>query len=86
MELTNGSQSKRPPMVSSSEFALRFLKALGIDGARCRRLIIDAEVQHVLKVYVEYYGDERVLDIRFPELGEVDIRGVPAPDEDDDAT
>jgi hypothetical protein len=78
-EQANTTQRRRPATIRGDEFALRFLAALGIDGAKSRRLIIDCEAQHVMRVYVEYYGDARVLDIQFPGPGEVEIRGVPGP-------
>jgi hypothetical protein len=70
-------QTKPRPILSDT-FALAFLAALGIDGAKCRRLVIDAEARHILRIYVEYSGDGRVLDLTFPGPGEVEIRGVPA--------
>ena len=44
-----------------------------------RRVIIDINVTHAVVIYVERYGDERLLDVIRTLDGAV-IRGVPGPD------
>jgi hypothetical protein len=60
-----------------------FLQALVDAGVistedRVRRVIIDAAVQEPVVVYVERYGDKRLLEIA-PALTGVEIRNVAAP-------
>lgn len=42
-----------------------------------RRVVIDAEVRQPVIIYVERYGDERLLNVA-PTLNGVEVRGVPA--------
>jgi hypothetical protein len=42
-----------------------------------RRVIIDIDVSSAVIVYIERYGDTRLLDL-VPVLGGAEIRGVPA--------
>lgn len=60
------------------------LKAAGIihDGDYVRRVIIDINVTAAVIVYVERYGDERLLDL-VRTLDGIEIRGVPGPAEDE---
>lgn len=56
----------------------RFVQALaaaGIipDASRVRRVVIDAQVNNVMVMHVELYGDERILDV-VPTLEGVEIR------------
>jgi hypothetical protein len=44
-----------------------------------RRIVIDAEEGHAVKIYVERYGDERLLKVA-QTLDGVEISGVPAAD------
>jgi hypothetical protein len=46
---------------------------------RVRRFVIDAETGHPVIIYVERWGDERLLHVA-PTLNGVEIRGVPADD------
>ena len=43
-----------------------------------RRVIIDISVDSAVIVYIERYGDSRLLDLVIPVLGSAEIRGVPA--------
>jgi hypothetical protein len=47
------------------------------EGDYVRRVIIDIDVTAAVTVYVERYGDSRVLDL-IPVLGRAEIQGVPA--------
>lgn len=76
MSPTDNSTPERPDrgrMIHSERWALQVCAALGIDGARVRRIVIDAEARQALKVYVEYFGDNRLLDVRPPSPAEVQI-------------
>ena len=44
-----------------------------------RRVIIDISVDSAVIVYIERYGDSRLLDLVIPVLGSAEIRGVPGP-------
>jgi hypothetical protein len=46
------------------------------DGDYVRRVIIDIDVNAAVVVYIERYGDTRLLDL-IPVLGGAEIRGVP---------
>lgn len=48
-------------------------------GEWVRRVVIDAQVNHAVTVYVERYGDERLLAVATA-LDGVEISGVPAED------
>ena len=60
----------------------RFIDALlaaGVvtPGERVTRVVIDARVDHITTVYVERYGDERLLDV-VSGLPAAEVREVPA--------
>lgn len=67
------------PRVITSEAFAGALAGAGIihDVSRVRRIVIDAEAGHVVRVYVERFGDERLLDVA-QALGGVEISGIPA--------
>jgi hypothetical protein len=50
----------------SEEYAKKVCKALGIESNRVRRILIDAKVGDVLRVYVEYVGVSEIMDIDLP--------------------
>lgn len=75
------SDSERPKVIVASE-VIRALVTAGIlpDGRRTRRVVIDLQTgANVPIMYVEYYGDERLLQVG-QTLEGVEIRGVPAPE------
>lgn len=61
------------------------LKDAGIirDGDYVRRVIIDICVEHAVVIYVERYGDERLLDL-IRTMDGIEVRGVPSPAEGDE--
>jgi hypothetical protein len=67
----------RPRVLGADEFG-RALVAAGvlpsIDGVR--RIVIDAQAGHIVVVYVEHLGDERLLRVT-PTLQGIEIRGAP---------
>lgn len=58
------------------------LRLAGIirEGDHVRRVIIDINVSDAVLVYIERYGDSRLLDFVVPVLGNAEIRGVPGPE------
>jgi hypothetical protein len=46
------------------------------DGEGVRRVVIDAQAGHALIIYVERFGDERILSV-VPTLEGVEVTGVP---------
>ena len=77
--------AERPKVVVASE-VIRALIAAGIlpDGQRTRRVVIDLKAggAELPIIYVEYYGDERLLQVA-QTLEGVEIRSVPASEASD---
>lgn len=46
--------------------------ALGLDDSEIRRIIIDLNVGYPVKVYVEMFGDDRLLKIKWADFDLVD--------------
>lgn len=73
-------QADRPKVVMAS-VVIRALIEAGVlpDGMRTRRVVIDLQAgPHPAVMYVEYYGDERLLAVA-QTLDGVEISSVPAP-------
>lgn len=49
------------------------------EGEKIRRVVIDAEAGHALVMYVERFGDDRLLKV-VPTLEGIEIAAVPAVD------
>lgn len=49
------------------------LEKLGIDPGRVMRLVVDARPAEILKFYITYVGDPSLLEVRPPEVNEVEI-------------
>jgi hypothetical protein len=49
------------------------------DISSVRRIVIDAEAGHLVRIYVERFGDERLLKVA-QTLDGIEISGVPAPE------
>lgn len=73
------------PRVVVADAVIRALIASGVlpDGMRTRRVVIDLQAGrgHVPVMYVEYFGDQRLLDV-VQALDGIEIRGVPADEPD----
>lgn len=54
--------------MTGAEFIDLVRHVLGLDGAKLRRIVIDAHFQNVLIVYVEMLGDTRMLEITMPPI------------------
>jgi hypothetical protein len=68
----------RPPRIHGRYFLQALVDAGIIQlGDYVRRVVIDAAVDSAVTVYVERYGDARMLDVATTLHG-VEIRGVPA--------
>jgi hypothetical protein len=67
------------PAVITAEAFARALAGAGVihDIHRVRRVVVDAEAGSAVRVYVERYGDERLLNV-VPTLNGIEIIGVPA--------
>lgn len=46
----------------------QMIEALGLDGAKVRRLVIDAEIGQTTKVYVECWGRSTMLEVEPPHV------------------
>ena len=46
---------------------------LGLESQAVRRVIIDLQVGHAVKVYVEMYGDDRLFNIDWADLKDAEI-------------
>jgi hypothetical protein len=64
---------KRSPYLTSGHEFLNALAAAGVitESDLVRRVVIDADVEGICTLYVERYGDERLLKVVTPELGAV---------------
>lgn len=63
--------------IRSDEFVMKWAEALGLDPLDehyVRRLVIDAEAGQPLRIYVERYGTDRLLEIVPPSPASVEIR------------
>lgn len=54
-------------------------EALGLDSAKVRRLVIDAEVGQLVKVYVECWGRSAMLEVNPPPREAIQIQDVTSP-------
>ena len=71
-------QEARPQMIKGHALAEALFEAGVIQrDERIARLVIDIPVTGVVKIYVERFGDERLLKFA-PSLDGVEICGVPA--------
>jgi hypothetical protein len=48
-------------------------RVLGVPIGAAHRIVLDVEVGRPVRVYIEYYGDTRMLDIKLPELLPSDV-------------
>jgi len=62
--------------IMSNQFAVQWAEALGIDPMEVSRVVIDAQVGSVLKVYVEKFGTDRLLQVKPPDPSSVDVRVI----------
>ena len=70
--------SQLPRKIITEEFAKNLLAAGVVSEVdSVRRVVIDAEVGHVVMLYVERCGDERLLSV-MTTLHGIEIKGVPA--------
>jgi hypothetical protein len=74
-------QTAQPRIITAQKFWQALVDA-GVfrEDERIRRIVIDADPsrQAAVVMYVERWGDERLLDVALTLEG-VEIRGVPAP-------
>ena len=70
--------TERPKVVTGRAVILALIAA-GVlpDDQRTRRVVIDLQPDQAALIYVEYFGDERLLQVA-QTLDGVEIRGVPA--------
>lgn len=58
-------------IIAGHEWIMHVLQNMGIDSSKVRRVVIDAACDAPIVMYIERYGDERLLSVRAPESGEV---------------
>lgn len=51
------------PVITSERFAKALQDAGILDDGHVRRVVIDAQAGHVLMLHVEYFGDEKLLNV-----------------------
>ena len=75
------SVTARPRAIHANAFH-KALVAAGVirEDESIRRIVIDAQAGAPVVMYVERYGDERLLDVALT-LDGIEIRGVPAASE-----
>jgi hypothetical protein len=74
-------QTTQPRIITTEKF-WRALVDAGVfrEDEKVRRIVIDAQADDAVVMYVERWGDERLLDVALT-LDGIEIRGVPpAPD------
>ena len=59
--------------ITGNEWISLVLEKLGIDPSNVRRVVIDAQVGHVVIFYIEHFGTSALLEVRPPEAKEVEI-------------
>lgn len=54
-------------IIRSDEVTVEVCKALGLDPNRVRRIVLDLDARNIapLTAYVEMYGDERLLNLKW---------------------
>ncbi len=52
-------------IIQGNEFATQVLKAMGINPAQTRRVVIDLPCDAPMKIHVEFYGDSALLNVDF---------------------
>ena len=74
-----------PPRVVLSEDLFDALAAAGVvdRSEPIARIVIDAQAGHLLRLHLERFGDERILQV-VPSLAGVQISTIPARKEDPD--
>lgn len=56
--------------------------AIGVDGQKCRRIVLDAPYDGAVVVYVEMLTDTRILELNWTgELKDTEVKFAPKPDE-----
>ena len=55
-----------PRAISGNEFLLYLCKQLGLEWQKISRIVIDAQYNAVVRVYIEKVGDERLLSVNIP--------------------
>ena len=58
------SASEKSRKITGGEFIQNICSQLGLDGVR--RIVIDAQHDSIVTMYVEFVGDERLLDVTIP--------------------
>ena len=62
-------------LIKSDAFVTQWAEAMGIDIAedKITRVVIDAQVGEVLKVYLSRWGTDRLLDVTPPDASGVEV-------------
>lgn len=63
-------------VIKGDKWVTEFLNAIGMGDIPVRRIIVDAEVGHPVKIYVEQWGDERMFNVRPPGADEATVIAV----------
>ncbi len=65
-----------PMIITSEQFAMKLCQALDIDFTKARRLIVDCQAGEPVQVYVEMFGNEKMLDVDLPTREEISLHIV----------
>lgn len=66
----------------SVDFLKKLCASVGEDASLVRRIVIDASVDNAMFIYVEKYGDDKLLLIEFPTPDGISIKKVAVADND----
>lgn len=64
------------PILANDERVLAWLEAMGVDTSGLERIILDIQVNEVVRLYLVRLPDDRMFDVHF-EPGSVEIMSVP---------
>lgn len=68
-------------IIPSVDFLKKLCASVGEDANLVRRIVIDARADDAMLIYVEKYGDEKLLLIEFPTPDGISIKKVAVADD-----
>ncbi len=73
-------ERKSRQVITSEQFVMKWADALGIEIAKCNRVVIDCKAGDAMRIYVSYFGTDALLDVEppEPEAVKITIAGDPA--------
>lgn len=66
-------------IISSHEYAKVLCRQLGIESAKVSHIVIDVQIDKPVQVYVTMFGTEGLLDVKLPDIQDIEITVLDAP-------